>query len=281
MPHAVGAALLSLALSAAGTGATSEEIVVSLRPSGAVLVPVAINGRGPFTFLLDTGASHTVVSTRLATRLGLPIVAKTLVSTEAGDQARLVVELERLTIGSASVAGLLPTVVDLARLFETEPRLDGVVGQDFLSAFNYTLDFRRRRLRWTAANDDERVRLPLVRAGDRPLVQLAGDGNHGPVLMVPDSGSEVLVVFERSGRTALAVEYLGQRVGVSVVGSQDIGRGAIVRDLKVGNVTLRNQPVVVLTGRRSDGGEGDGLLPLHRFSSVAFNNTEGWMAVRK
>jgi hypothetical protein len=273
--------LLSLILSTAGMTATPEEIVLSVRSSGAIVVPVTINGQGPFSFVLDTGASHSTVSGNLADCLTLPAVAKGLVSTTAGDQVRVVVKVERVVIGSASVEGLLPTVVALASLHDIEARVDGVIGQDFLSAFNYTLDYRRKRLRWTVPDGDEHVRLPLVRAGDRSLVELSDNGRDVPLLMVPDSGSEGFVVFERNGRTALTVEYMEQLVGVSAPGLRQVGRGAVLRELRVGAVTLRNQPAVVVKGSGSNAVQGDGLLPLHQFSSVAFNNTEGWIAVTK
>jgi predicted aspartyl protease len=37
-----------------------------------IVVPVTINGRGPYRFLLDTGASTTILSTAIADRLNLP-----------------------------------------------------------------------------------------------------------------------------------------------------------------------------------------------------------------
>jgi predicted aspartyl protease len=38
---------------------------------GRIVVPVMINGQGPFRFIVDTGASHSTVSPQLAARLGL------------------------------------------------------------------------------------------------------------------------------------------------------------------------------------------------------------------
>ena len=274
-------ALLSLALSTAGAAATPEEIIVSLRSSGAVRVPVGVNGAGPFTFLLDTGSSHTIVSSELVDRLGLPVVAQARVHTPAGVEIGRVVRVELMSIGSASAFGLMPSVVSLAQLRATESGVDGVIGQDFLSAFNFTVDYRRKRLRFTAEAEDPQVHLPLVRAGDRSLVQLPGNPGDEPVLMVPDTGTEGFVIFERDGRTALRVDPMSQAFEVSGLASQRVGRGALLRELKVGGVTLRNQPAVVLEREGARTVEGDGLLPLHQFSSVSFNNSEGFMVVRR
>ena len=39
---------------------------------GRIVAPVMIDGQGPFRFIVDTGANRSVLTTRLATRLGLP-----------------------------------------------------------------------------------------------------------------------------------------------------------------------------------------------------------------
>jgi hypothetical protein len=279
MPGVV--ALISLALPSAEAAVTPEEVALSVRRSGAVLAPVVIDGQGPFTFLLDTGSSHSVVGSELAERLALPAVAKARVLTPAGAQMGLVVRVERMSVGSASVEGLMPSVVSIAGLRQLEKGVDGVIGLDFLSAFNYTVDYRRKRLLWTAASEPEQVRLPLVRVGERSLVQLPSGNGRESVLMVPDSGSEGFVIFERDGRTAVAVDYLDHAVGVSGLALQQAARGGVLRELRVGGVTLRNQPAVVLRAEGTSATRGDGLLPLHQFSSVSFHNAEGYMVVRR
>jgi len=274
--------LLSVSLAAAAAVATPEEIALSVHPSGAVRVPVGINGHGPFRFLLDTGSGHSTLSRDLADHLALPAVAKVRVSTPAGARTQLVVRVERMTIGDASVEGLLPSLVSLVELRDLEPGVDGVIGQDFLGRFDFTVDYRRKRLLWGAAEpEEERARLPLVRVGDRSLVQLPGLGRTAPVLMVPDSGSGGFVIFERDGRTALTVQDLGEPAAVSALGMRKPARGAVLRELQVGAVTLRNQPAVVLAREGSSAFEGDGLMPLHPFSSVSFNNSKGYLVVRK
>ena len=46
-----------------------------LREDGSVVVPVTIGGTGSYRFLLDTGSSRTVISSRLWKALRLPVVA--------------------------------------------------------------------------------------------------------------------------------------------------------------------------------------------------------------
>ena len=276
---AVAATVLTLASPASHA---AEDVRLTIRSSGAVLAPVLIDGRGPFTFLLDTGSSHTVLGEELAQRLALPAVARARVLTSGGAQMGLVVEVGRLSIGSSSVERVMPSVVSIAELRRIDKSVDGVIGQDFLSAFNYTVDYRHKRLRFAPEPGGEAERLPLVRLGGRPLVRLPGGKGRDPVLMVPDSGAEGLVLFEREGRTAVAVDYLDQWASVSGLASESQARAAVLRELRVGSVTLRDQPAVVMrVAEASSGAHSDGLLPLHRFSSVSFHNAEGYMVVRR
>ena len=57
----------------------------------------------------------------------------------------------------------------------------------------------------------------------------------------------------------------------------------IMRELQIGDVTVRNQLVAVIAREAGDEveGEGDGLLPLHLFASVTFNAREQSLVVRR
>jgi len=63
-----------------------EATPFKLAAQGGILVPVTLNGTGPFQMLLDTGASHSSISKELAGALDAPPVARATVSTPAGDR---------------------------------------------------------------------------------------------------------------------------------------------------------------------------------------------------
>ena len=89
----------------------------------------------------------------------------------------------------------------------------------------------------------------------------------------------------RHGRTAFTLRATlfprGEFFGVSGLASHQVGRGALLGELQVGGVTLRNQPAVVLEREGSCAVEGEALMPLHQLSSVSFNNSEGLIVVRR
>ena len=210
---------------------------------GGIVVEVRVNGDGPFRFLLDTGASRSIVSDELARHLAAPVVAKSEVVTNAGSTMHLVVRLASVELPFAQATSLLAPVLPAARLAVAGPDIRGVLGQDFLSAFNYTLDYRRGRLTWDesiACNTPSAV--PMNAAEGRFVMTLRAETG-APLRLVPDTGAEVAVIFR--GRAPVPT----------------------VSRLRVGTSTLRDiRPVIV---DREDPAA-DGLLPLHGFSSVSF-----------
>src|SRR4051812_17850697 len=59
---------------------------------------VYVNGRGPFTFLLDTGAAYAVVSSRVTRAARLPVIVERT--------GRDVVRVDRLSLGGVTVRNL-------------------------------------------------------------------------------------------------------------------------------------------------------------------------------
>lgn len=115
----------------------------------AVVVPVEINGEGPFPLVLDTGATLTCLDESLAERLGLPEARGRLgvgvgVGGEGG-RMRLV-EVESLRVGDATAEGLTACTLDLSGFGDVGVDAQGLLGLNFLRSFRVTLDFQEERL---------------------------------------------------------------------------------------------------------------------------------------
>jgi hypothetical protein len=83
-------------------------VTVSMRPSkGArTVVAVKLNGAGPYDFMVDTGATVTVLDTALFQELGLPAESSSRITSSAGvtDQIRSVVKEVALDCLSAQTS---------------------------------------------------------------------------------------------------------------------------------------------------------------------------------
>jgi predicted aspartyl protease len=239
-----------------------------LGEQGGVILPVLLNGRGPFKLLLDTGSTHSAVSEAVAAAIGAPAVAKTIVGSATGGREALVVRIDALECGALAARGLLASVATFDRLSDIDG-IQGVIGQDALASVRYTIDFRRRELLWWP--EDE---------GVAHGVSFALEGSHGRFLislpqrrdvlrLVPDSGAGSLLLFDPPKQLPLTL--LAQRGALTTMSAHGTVRLARMRELKVGTAMLQNVAAVVVGRNPSEPEEADGLLPLHLFDRVTFD----------
>jgi hypothetical protein len=272
---------MALIVSATVAAGEPKSVALSINAAGAVVAPVTINGKGPFLFLVDTGSSRSVVSDSLARRLAIAPIDSAPVLTSTGRELRPIVRLDLTAIGAVRSEGLFASVVSSTQLAAMVRGIEGIIGQDFLFAFNYTLDYRRQRLTWTAGEVmDGDAQLPLIAQGGRYLVEIPS-GEASPVRLVPDSGTNLFVIFARRGGARLSLEPPAQEIVVHSLSGRQSAQTMWIRELKLDRVAVRNQPVAVIASDSAESQEGDGLLPLHLFDSVSFNTREGYIVLRR
>jgi hypothetical protein len=114
----------------AGCGSAPEESAVTLPmevAGGAPVIELTIEGRGPFRFVLDTGASMGVILPVLADELGLPI----------GSDPEHVVVLKNVVLGPLALGDLEAGIID----FPLPERVRGIISAatlaDYLVKLNY------------------------------------------------------------------------------------------------------------------------------------------------
>lgn len=272
--RAAAAVVLTFVLGAARSGpAAQTAATVPLRvTAGTAVVDVVVNGTGPYPFLLDTGSSHTSIAATLAATLGAPRVARTTVSTTAGDAWAAVVQLSRIELGPLAATDLLAT--ELPGAWQPPAGAVGVIGRDLLGTRAFTLDYANRQLRWPGdAELDEAgaAVLPLDTAG--PIWLLRADEAGRPVALVPDSGAEQTIVFDRGQWQHLA-HLAGTSAIRSVTGDRRATRGTL-STLNLAQLRFVEHPVIVVDGAEVARAHGDGLLPLHLFDRVTFRPRDG------
>jgi predicted aspartyl protease len=240
-----------------------------LGDQGGVIVPVAVNGRGPYRFLLDTGSTHSAVSEALAGDLGAPVVARAVVGSAVGADERTVIRIDRLQHGVMAVTDVLASVVDLAGI-DRAGTIHGIIGQDVLASLHYTIDFRRRTvLWWPEASDAGRgTAFVLEPSAGRFLVALPQPNT--VLRLVPDSGAGALLLFEERNQ-GLPVSILPERAELRTLTARTTVRHGRLRTLHVGSTVLRDLAAVVVRRHESIAPDTDGLLPLHLFERVTFD----------
>jgi predicted aspartyl protease len=276
----ISTVIVMLALSAqpARSEPHGEATLFDLLDDGSIVVPVTIGGTGPYRFVLDTGSSRTVISARLWARLKAPAVAQTIMVTPAGRASAYIVRLDGVSIGGRPGVGVDAAVMAADR-HAAGQQVDGLIGQDVLSALVYTIDYRLRVLEWHPPGESmPGVRLPLNIRDNRVLVHLAQhDGDPAPLTMIPDSGADGLVLFAHA-RHKFRLTPIDMGVLSSMSGSRLASRVQLT-DMVIGDTRLENPLAVLVDNEETAELMGDGLLPLHVFSRVTVNVPERYLIV--
>jgi predicted aspartyl protease len=110
---------------------------------GRIIAPVMLNGRGPFRFIVDTGANRSVITTQLASALGLEASHDQSVTLRGVTGATVVptVSIDRFQTGD-----LVQSSLQLPVLETVMSQADGILGMEGFEDKRITVDFVRDRI---------------------------------------------------------------------------------------------------------------------------------------
>ena len=137
----ISCVFLSLAFSDTARAGKDEVHLPTTIESRVIFVQIQVNGKGPFTFILDTGATETIMTPPTAERLGLHPLG--------GSRAKKTM-VTSIGLGNATVRNLTAFIFDPPQALPL--RLDkginyhGILGYTFLHRFVTTIDYRHERV---------------------------------------------------------------------------------------------------------------------------------------
>jgi len=231
---------------------------VGFRLAGAenplILVPTRVNDRGPYEFILDTGAGMSLLAPRLAGELGIAAGGSREGRGAAGKVQVAMARIESLAIGEAR-GGPMPVGItpDVDRIgAAVGHRIDGDIGYDFLKSFRLTLDYRRRVVRLAqggyelaGASGAAHAEVPFRLAGPaKPLVLVPAFVNgRGPHTFVLDTGASATVLSPELA-ASLQIETVAAEpmTGAGGMLQATLGRAG---SLTVGGAALQDVAVMV------------------------------------
>jgi predicted aspartyl protease len=210
-----------------------------------MLVRVKVNDRGPYLFIVDSGADRSVVGANLAERLELPAGKPAMLQSLAGPKRVETVMIDRLGLGDTEVSG-----INAPALSEMSLGADGLIGIDALSGQRLMLDYAANTITIedgriaAAATADEIVVTARRRKGQLILTQGTIDGDS--VYAVIDTGAQVTI-----GNFALRNKiFRGKRLPpaqpitlISVTGQPVHADLYIVPEMRLGGLILRHVQV--------------------------------------
>jgi len=110
---------------------------ISFQPGSQILVRAHVNGKGPLTLILDTGADTTLISPLALWKVGVSTIyaPRGEIQGATGKASVGAVRVDSIEIGEARV-GPLTVIAHDAELSTG----DGLLGRDFLNHFTVTVD---------------------------------------------------------------------------------------------------------------------------------------------
>jgi hypothetical protein len=263
--------------------------IEGLRPrvvAGALLViPVMINQTGPFDFMVDTGSQLSVIDPRLAAQLNLKSQGTVgLVSIAAYSRAASFGVLDSLQAGSQLVLKPLVVVHDLGSIQAADPRIRGVLGENFIAHFDVLIDYGRRLLCLDEAKLIEKdlrgERIPLVvpkhPEKDLPFsqrlvvsVNLSNTGTQ-PILLELDSGSDGSILYASKREVEQPLLKQAKLQGRKLYYARSAFIVLPLQDMRLGGHIVRKVPFVTPASGSQNvpDREEDGILATVLFQRV-------------
>lgn len=214
-------------------------------PDSRVTIPIHIDGKGPWNFIIDTGAQRTVISRDLAQRLALNPATPVTVISMTGRSETPTVAIPTLGFGETVVNHIEAPVLEAQHLGAA-----GLLGLDGLHAKRLTLNFRTGRMQISASRKAYRDPNAIIVEAQRrkgQLILLDSEVNGTKVSIILDTGTTISVgnsaLMDRLVRKKRAPDLLGTSF-ISVTGGEMTGQIGQIDKVRMGRVTLRNIPVL-------------------------------------
>jgi predicted aspartyl protease len=131
---------------AANARQPGDAIRFSLIDDYLIVVPVMVNGEGPFRFLLDTGTTSSMIDPDLERELNATEIGGSDLALMSGERRDWRVRLDEVRVGQVAVSGLGALVDRLDAARALVPGVRGILGEDFLKQFDIFIDYEKHRL---------------------------------------------------------------------------------------------------------------------------------------
>ena|SRR5215469_5276261 len=244
-----------------------------------IVVSVRVNGMGPYSFLLDTGATSSAVDPQLADSLHLSAAqgAKLASWNDTTDARRVLVQ--SLSLGPIDSGPLSVLVQPLSQFKTFDSHLRGVIGEDVLLQSNFLIDNRHHRIEFD--NDDtllaeltgDHIQIAPVHTRDGALetrliaVHVNSPLSAGPLNLLLDSGADMVVLqplVVPPGKVPLGTKWIADENGKNSAASTfhtvlSVGSQAFSAEAWIGNFGLKQLEI-------------DGLLPTGPFDQLYIAN---------
>jgi predicted aspartyl protease len=194
-------------------GFTESRATVSMRPykGSRAVVAVKVNGAGPYDFMVDTGATVTVLDTALFDELRLQPEGLSQIASAAGATREIRSVVQEIALDCLSVQNITVVSMPATILSSGYGAIRGILGENFLRHFDILIDNEHRKITLDAG-----VSLADFLAGERlpitfPALSQDDDNRYRPTIWVNaeaygrarvllDSGAVSMMLLQWGGK---------------------------------------------------------------------------------
>jgi predicted aspartyl protease len=175
---------------------TSLTFEVSEEEQPFVILPIYLNGKGPYRFILDTGAGLCLVSKEVADEAQLPRLGEKTSASVFGPLTLQRSQIANLSVGETTIPDVeagISNELERYRPYVSGKPLDGAIGYSFIRHVELQIDYPNRQVSLTPPTlRDQGV--PFVERGEPHLVIIEGDVGRQDTHLAVDTGALVNVL---------------------------------------------------------------------------------------
>jgi hypothetical protein len=255
--------------------------------AGVPLVEVSVDGAGPYPFVLDTGATVTLVRGQLLQALNIAPTRSEVIASSFGESRQQRVSPRSLAVAGLGADNIDIDMLDAGQLSILEGHAQGILGENFLKHFDVLIDNehhvltldRTNRLAQSLAGE----RLPLSLGGrssedltpDRLIVALRAPSLvERSMLFLVDSGTNTAIMYPLKNETLFSRGVASGRI-------DSLNRNQTCRlaqtPLTIGSQNYRQVMIAICENMTHDNIDIDGLLPTRLFRRLFISHRDKYV----
>jgi predicted aspartyl protease len=269
------------------TGAQTVRVPIG-EYAGKPVVQIWLNGTGPYDFILDTGASVTLVQRQLLQQLHIPAHDPVSIRTVSGGSFNQRGVAQTIALGGIHVEHLEVDTLEPTQLYGNKRPVRGLLGENFLNHFDILIDNEKRMLTLDSTSglaetlvgehlQASRFDGPSPKSlPDRIVVQLTVPSFlHRPLLFLVDSGADIAMLYPSLGQAWRPTKDVEQ----VYIRALNVTQNCQVETttLEIGGGRFPGTPLATCKGLTRGKSDLDGLLPTRGFHQLFISHRGGYV----